>query len=206
MKPYLLVIRPALTAVSLLALSLTLAIALVVGLLHYRTAHRDSLARAEATLQASHQEVNALAADLASLETHLARFKHLVALGLIGDPNRDAWVHDLEEIYSTLQLPPTLRYALSAPQPLAETAATSSPTPTMIHKAWRHDLDIELSGLHEGELLGFLEALRAKWQAPFRLEECSMTRETAGLKIKCTLCLFSLPGTTVATSTRGQRR
>ena len=75
----------------------------------------------------------------------------------------------------------------------------------MIHKAWRHDLDIELSGLHEGEFLAFLEALRAKWQAPFRLEACTMTRETAGLTIRCTLRLFSLPGTTVATSTGGQR-
>lgn len=178
----------------LLALCLVLAFGLVAGLVHYRGRTEVTLVQVEAQLQATRTEIQALTYDLASLEAHLAEFRHLSHLGLIGEPDREGWVQNLVAIYNELELPPTLRYSLSPPLllagPLAITVGAQSSPPM----ALRHDLDIELSAIHEGEFLSFMERLRSDWQTPFRVETCQLTRDLReGLRIKCTLRLFSMP-------------
>ncbi|MDD5759127.1 MAG: hypothetical protein PHI06_08595 [Desulfobulbaceae bacterium] len=178
----------------LLALCLVLVIALVGGLIHYRGQTEVTLAQVETELQATRTEIQALTYDLVSLEKHFTNFRHLSHIGLIGEPGREDWVQNLVAIYNELELPPTLSYALSPPLPFAGSfalvgGAQSSPPSVLLH-----DLDIELYAIHEGEFLSFMERLRSDWQTPFRVEKCLITRDLKpGLRIKCTLRLFSMP-------------
>lgn len=195
MKDIYLFLRPAKGALSLCALSLTFSFAMAIGLNQYNTAKAQAIARDEVELQGARRKVQTLAADLAVLEAHLESFKQLVDIGLIGDPDRDLWVQKFEAIYQTLDLPPTLRYVLAPPQLHTDIRITApGAMPLSQIKALRHDLNVELSGIHEGEFLAFIDTLRTDWQTPFRLETCQMKRQPeAGLQIKCTLRLFSLP-------------
>lgn len=195
MKNLRLLLGPAKGPLLLCCLSMVLALSLVLGLAHYRKAREAACALGEAELQGAQSEIHSLGDDLAALEAHLASFNRLLRIGLIGEPEREAWVQSLETIYKTLDLPPTLRYSLAPPRPLAgedtqvEGAAPSSSTNPLCH-----DLDIELTGIHEGEFLSFIDRLRTDWQTPFRIETCQMMRESeTGIGVKCTLRLFSLP-------------
>ena len=195
MKDSRLVFEPAKGALILCALSLVLALASVMGLTHYHKARVIALAQSEGGLQGVRSEIQTLTDDLASLQAHLSSFNHLVSIGLIGDPEREVWVQKLEAIHKALDLPPTLRYALASPRLLVdEKDIAAGVLPPSASNALRHDLEIELSGIHEDEFLAFLDRLRIDWQTPFRIETCQMTRETEiGMQIKCTLRLFSLP-------------
>ena len=195
MKDSRIVLEPAKGALILCAVSVALALVCAMGLAHYHKAKMAAFAQSEGGLQGARSEVQTLADDLASLEAHLTSFNHLARIGLIGDPERETWVQKLEVIHKRLDLPPTLRYALAPPRLLFDDqdAATGALPPSQTN-ALRHDLDIEMSGIHEGEFLTFLDTLRTDWQTPFRIETCQMTREAeAGMQIKCTLRLFSLP-------------
>lgn len=178
----------------LLALCLVLVFGLVAGLVHYRGQTEATLVRAEAELQATRTEIQALTYDLLSLEEHLTDFRHLSRIGLIGEPDREGWVQNLVAIYNELELPPTLRYALSPPLKFVAPAALAGGKQSSPSNVLLHDLDIELSAIHEGEFLYFMERLRSDWQTPFRVERCQLARDLRlGLQIKCTLRLFSMP-------------
>lgn len=195
MKDSRLVLEPAKGALIVCALSMMLALVIGIGLAKYHTAKEGLFAQREGGLQGTRSEIETLTTDLASLDAHLTTFTHLSGIGLIGDPERDLWVQNLEAIYNGLGLPPTLRYTLAPPQPLVDPQdAASGEIPPAAANALRHDLAIELSGIHDEEFLGFIKRLRTDWQTPFRIESCQMSREAeTGLQIKCVLRLFSLP-------------
>lgn len=195
MSDFRLVFGPAKGALILCTLSMAFALAMGIWPAHYQKARKGAFAKSEKNVQGGRSEVLTLTADLTFLDTHQAAFKHLTSIGLIGDPERDLWVQKLEAIYKAMEFPSPLRYVLAAPQSLVDhqraAAGALPPTPA---NALRHDLDLELSGLHEGEFLAFLDALRTDWPVPFRVEECELKRQPeAGLQIKCRLLLFSLP-------------
>lgn len=193
-RDFRLVLAPAKGALIRCGMSMALALTVAVSLGHYQGSKGLALAQSEAQLQNTRVEVQTLTQDLAVLEEQLPNFRHLVSIGLIGDPPREIWVQRLEATYNSLDLPQTLRYTLSPPQPLADdrNAVAAVAAEASATKAMRHDLEIELSGIHEGEFLAFIDKLRTDWQAPFRLETCQMERDTTGVKIMCTLRLFSL--------------
>lgn len=195
MKKFHFVLRPAKGALIFFALSIILTLFIIIGLSHYHTTQKFAFAQIEGELQGALSENQTLSDDLASLETHLTSFNHLASIGLIGHPKREIWVHNLEEIYKALDLPPTLHYRLAPPQFLVDTQdATPGVLPLSQDNPLRHDLDITLSDIHEEEFLTFIGKLQTDWQTPFRIETCQMTRKSEdGLHINCTLRLFSLP-------------
>lgn len=192
---YRLLLEPAKGALILFSLSLVLALAMVVWPAHYQKARELALVQSELVLQRTRSEIETFSLDLDLLESHLVAFKHLASIGLVGDPERDLWVQKLEAIYESLDLPPPFRYALASPR-IVDSPAVSAvgAAPALPSKALRHDLDIELSDIHDGEFLAFIDKLRTDWQVPFRIESCQMQRQgDMGMQIKCTLALFSLP-------------
>lgn len=196
MTGYQLVLAPAKGALAWLAASLLFALVLLAGLSHYHERERAELSVTQQTLQGLRSEIETFNLDLASIEDNLMNFRHLTRIGLIGSPDREAWVQDLEAIYRALELPPALRYTLAPPAPqAADPAVPAGLALASPARAMQHDLDIELSGLHEGEFQTFIDALGTDWQTPFRLEACAMKHEAPqpGLHIKCTIRLFSLP-------------
>lgn len=198
MNAYGVVLKPAKVTLMLFALSVVLALATVVGLAQYRSEKELSILRTEQKLTDMRENIRKLTFDLDTINRLAATFNKLAGLGFIGEPDRDAWVQRLESIYRDTRLPPTLRYTLAPPQ-LLNTQAVAADAPTAYqNNVSRHDLSLDLSGIHEGELLDFLNKLDTDWRTPYRIETCQIAREEAsepitGLQIKCTVQLYSLP-------------
>ena len=194
MSPYAAVIKPARLALILFALSVTAALVAVAGLHQYRKQSEVAIGATEKKLAEARARIGTLSVDLEAIAWLSARYRRLVEYGFIGEAPRDGWVARLEEIYRDTRLPPTLKYTLLPPQPI-QTLASDGPL-SYRNGVLQHDLELELSGIHEVEFLDFADRLQADWQAPYRIEACRMARagETlAGLEIKCTVRLFSLP-------------
>lgn len=196
MNAYGVVLKPAKFALILFALSVVIAFAVVAGLAEYRTGKEQTIQQTEQQLTATRENIRALTFDLDSINRLAEKYKELSQIGFIGEPDRDGWVQRLEAIYRDTRLPPTLRYTLAPPQ-LLNQQAVQDDTPTAYqNNVLHHDLGLELSGIHEGELLDFMDKLDTDWRAPYRVETCQIAREAeaiTGLQITCTVQLYSLP-------------
>lgn len=197
MNAYTVVLQPAKAALILFALSVLIALAVVAGIAHSRTGKEQSILKTEQKLASARANIKGLNYDLDSINRLAHQYKRLKQLDFIGEPDRDAWVARLDAIYQDTHLPPTLRYTLAPPQLLNPQPVTTDTA--YMNNILHHDLSLELSGIHEGEFLDFIDRLNADWQSPYRVETCQMARESAsepitGLQIKCTLQLYSLPG------------
>jgi hypothetical protein len=195
MNDYGIVLKPAKLALILFALSMAIALAAVEGLARYRTQKEHAIIQTEQQLAATRENIKALTYNLATINNLAQKYQQISQLGFIGEPDRDGWVQRLETFYRDTHLPPTLRYTLAPPQLL-------NPQPAAGPLAYQnnvlhHDLNLELSGIHEGEFLDLMEKLSKDWRTPYRVETCQMSREVdpmSGLQIKCTLQVYSLPG------------
>ncbi len=197
MNDYWIVLKPAKLALLLLVIGMALALAAVTGQSRYRAAKEQALIQTEQQLTATRDNIKALTYDLDTISKLAQKYQQLVRLGFIGEPDRDGWVQRLETLYRNLNLPPNLRYTLATPQLTNPQPATESLA--YQNKVLFHDLNVELSAIHEGEFLDFMDKLTKAWQVPYRVETCQMAREAAGepisgLQIKCTLQIYSLPG------------
>lgn len=196
MSQYAEILKPSRVALILFALSVIIAVAVVAGLAQYRSAKEQTISQMEGKLGSTRDQIRRLTYDLDSINRLAEKYRQIGQLGFIGEADRDAWMERLEVIYRNMHLPPTLRYTLAPPQLLNQQAADTALDyqKNILH----HDLAIELSDIHEGELLDFIGRLNTGWQTPYRVESCHITREAlggqiTGLKIKCTLQIFSLP-------------
>lgn len=202
MNAYSVVLKPAKVALIVLALSVASELAGIVGLSRYRGGEEQTLIKTEEQLASTRDQIGKLTHDLDSINKLASRYQQISRLGFIGEPDRDAWVQSLETIYRDTRLPPTLRYTLAPPQLLNPQAVSADAPPAYLNNVLHHDLALELSGIHEGELLDFIGKLGADWRVPYRVETCQITREAenepiTGLQINCTLQLYSLPDKTV---------
>ncbi len=194
MNSYGIVLKPARVALLLFALSLILALLIVTGLSRYRVEKQQDILKTEQQLNDTRQRIEKLTFDLNTITELADKYKKLSKLGFVGEPDRDGWVQRLESLYQETRLPPTLRYTLAPPQPVDPKATDTDIGYQVLH----HDLSMELSGIHEGELLDFMEKLGGNWRAPYRVDSCQIARGEAeepvtGLQIKCLIKLYSLP-------------
>ncbi|MDD4928602.1 MAG: hypothetical protein PHP85_04915 [Gallionella sp.] len=198
MNAYGAVIKPARTALILFAVSVALSFAAVVGIAKYRAQKERSVLQSEQQLAATRDNIRKLTYDMDSINRLAAKYKKLTALGFIGEPDRDGWVQGIESLYRDTHLPPTLRYTLATPQLLNPQILPEDNNLAYQNNISHHDLAFELSTIHEGEFLDFMESIGRNWQIPYRIDTCQMSRDEAdqpitGLKIKCTVQIYSLP-------------
>lgn len=199
MNAYAVVLKPAKISLILFFLSVVVAFVIVIGLDKYRGEKELSILKTQQKLSETRESIRKLSFDLDTINRLKAKYKRLSELGFIGEPDRDGWVQRLESIYRDTRLPPTLRYTLAPPQPLnPQPVAQDLPTAHQ-NNVLHHDLNLELSGIHEGEMLDFMEKLGEDWRTPYRIENCQIARgdagePIAGLQIKCTVHIYSLPG------------
>lgn len=199
MNAYGVVLKPAKLSLILFFLSVVLAFVIVTGLDRYRSEKELSIFKTQQKLSETRGIINKLTFDLDTINRLKTKYKRLEDLGFIGDPDRDGWVQRLESIYRDTRLPPTMRYTLAPPQPLNPQPVSPDAPSAHRNNVLHHDLNIELSGIHEGEMLDFMEKLNGEWRTPYRIETCQIARgeaaePIAGLKIRCTVQLYSLPG------------
>jgi len=196
MNAYGVVLKPARVALILFAISVAIAVIAVVGLARYRASQEQILAQTEQRLADTRDSNKKLTYDLDSINRLAAQYQRLSRLGLVGKPDRDAWIEKLKVIYRDTRLPPTLRYTLAPPQLLNPQPVPAEDPAAHRNNVLSHDLALELSAIHDGEFLDFMDKLNSDWNAPYRVETCQIARDnepTTGLKIRCTLRIYSLP-------------
>jgi hypothetical protein len=140
--------------------------------------------------------------DAASLREGIDLFEALRAQGMVGSPDREAWVEQLVATRERMGLPNTLTYILQPPKPLiqqgsefASAAVDSGADPDAPSGPVFHDLDFKISGIHEGELLVLLSTYQSHVKGRFRVNTCALSApQEAGLSASCTLRFFTLPG------------
>ncbi len=148
--------------------------------------------QAQVELDALQAESDQLGASLQMLEDNIDRFRSLQREGFVGGGDRIAWTEALMRVRQRLQLPDTA-FEL-APQQMLEPPAGD---PNLIAEAappppsgpLAHDLRIQVTGLHEGELLDLLDSLRDERVGHFRAQACELSRDVQvdGLQLDCTL-------------------
>lgn len=196
MSAYGVVLKPARFALILFALSVILAFIVITGLDRYRIEKEQRILTTEKRLSDTREEIRKLTFDLDSIRKLAAKYKKLSELGFIGEADRDAWVQRLDSIYRDTRLPPTLRYTLAPPQPINPQPLAPDSPDSYQNNVSHHDLALEIAGIHEVELIDFMNKLKTDWKTPYRVETCQIAREAevlAGLQIKCTVQVYSLP-------------
>ena len=202
MNAYSVVLKPAKVALILFALSVVLALAAVAGIAHYCTLKKLAIEQTAQQLGTARDDIGTLTYDLDSIRKLATKYQQISRLGFIGEPGRDEWVQRLEAIYRDTRLPPNLRYTLAPPQLLNPQPSAGDHEQVYQNNILHHDLNLELSGIHEGEFLDFMARLNTDWRAPYRVETCQISRDAekepiTGLQIKCNVQIFSLPAKTI---------
>ncbi len=129
--------------------------------------------------------------DLENLQTETGRFSQLRQQGLLGDPDRTAWVEQLLASYQTLGLSlRDLAYTVHPPQALG----VADPAAPSTQGARSFDLDFTISNAHEEDLLALLNHFRSHVNGLYRVQACHLSapKET-GLTAHCTLRFFNIP-------------
>ncbi len=196
MNAYSVVLKPARIALILFALSVIIAIAVIVGLNRYRISQEQMLMQTEQQLTETRDNIKKLTYDLDSINQLAERYQRLSRLGFVGKPDRDAWVENLKIFYRDTRLPPTLRYTLAPPQLMNPQVLPADDPMAHRNNVLQHDLALELTSIHDGEFLDFMDKLGSDWSVPYRVETCQIARDsepTTGLQIRCTLQIYSLP-------------
>ncbi len=139
--------------------------------------------------------------DTTSLQNGIAEFETLRQQGMVGLPEREAWVEQLIASRERLNLPNTLTYILQSPQPLtqqvnvpAEVPAEQDGVVETVETPLFHDLEFQMIGIHEDELLALLRTYYSQVKGRFRVNSCSLSAPLEnGLTANCTLRFFTLP-------------
>lgn len=196
MNAYQVVLKPARSALLLFALSVGIAITVVVGLAQYREKQQQAMMQTEQQLTDTRNEIRKLRYDLDTINRLAENYQRLARLGLVGKPDRDAWVESLKNLYRDTRLPPTLLYTLAPAQLMRTQPAPANDPAAYQNNVLFHDLTLELSAIHDGEFLDFMDKLNQDWKAPYRMETCYIAREaepSSGLQIRCVLQIYSIP-------------
>jgi hypothetical protein len=149
-----------------------------------------------ATLAADRQIASKLADarnEEHELREKIARFQALKARGLIGAENRLDWVEIIGRIKTERRLAQA-DYEFSPQHPLDSAILPGGPAagPFTLKASEMH---LRLTLLHEGDLLGFIDDLRANAPALIQVRHCAVSRSTdappdrvvARLAADCTL-------------------
>lgn len=175
-----------------LAAVAVIVLALVVGSNYLRNHIQEGVDQEGNQLSAQKALMTQKELDLNNIQIHIDQFRSLKKQGLVGAADREGWAEQLVASRQALGLGGVrLSYTLAPPQALdaaAEDAAVDPSAPL------RHDLVIELQGIHEVELLNLLQDYKSHVNGQFRVESCHLSNpEPAGLAATCALRFFTLP-------------
>jgi hypothetical protein len=129
------------------------------------------------------------------LDTYYEEYRQMMERGVIGPEQRLHWIETIDRLREQRGLFGT-RYSI-APQ---KTFQPELPLPGGPINLRASDMTLQLTLLHEGELAGFLDALRREAKGMYLLRGCRMDRVDSGvtisyaphLKADCDLTWLSL--------------
>ena len=202
MSPARIIFQRSKRPLNILAGAIFLALTLLFGGIYLRDSLKTELARNQALLSAQRTSLETKRQDLANIRQHIEQFRSLRQQGLVGRADREGWVEQLVATREQLGIVGSITYNLKPPQAMIDSTVpeTAAGTPAAASGALAadapatHDLDFELTDIHEGELIAFLNHFQSKVQGSFRVQSCHLNRPTgSGLAARCTLRFFNLP-------------
>lgn len=112
-----------------------------------------------------------------AIRDRIGRYRHILASGLIDQEERLRWVEQIARIKAARRLL-DVQYELSPQRPIEEAALPGGPVAGG-YEFMASTMKLQLALLHEDDLLGFLDALRAAVRAHLLVRSCAIERATA---------------------------
>ena len=169
MKP----VRPLVRELVPHAAALLTLLAIGVGLvaLAHQTMVREkrALGAAQTELRQQAQRLSRVAQEEREVRDHVELYQRLKKLRILGEEQRLEWVEALTRIRAARELP-ELRYQVERQKVLKSLPGNP------VLELRSSTLKVELALLHEGDLFGFLEDLRASGHAYYSVRQCSIAR------------------------------
>lgn len=177
------------------------ALSLVFGSIYVRDSLKKNLAANQGQVNSRKAALEIKQADLKNIRAHIAEFRLLKQQGLVGTADREGWVEQLSAVRAELKAGETMSYTLRPPQlpsdpataTAGSTAGAAAPAGPEEATAYIHDLDIELGGIHEDEVIALFQEYRSRARGQFRIQSCRFGNPTpVGLFAQCTLRFFNV--------------
>ncbi len=187
---------------NLLGAAIFLTLTLVFGSIYLRDSLQSRVLQSQSTVAAQRATLETKRQDLQNVMANIDQFRMLKKQGLIGRADREGWVEQLVVSRERLGIGTAVTYNLKPAQAIPDSTladpnastSTTSAAPLEPGAPQSHDLDFELTGVHEGELIAFLDSFRDQVRGRFRVQACRLGKPThEGLVAACTLRFFNLP-------------
>lgn len=130
---------------------------------------KRALGAAQTELGRQAQRLSRIAQEEREVREHIELYQRLKDLRILGEEQRLEWVDALTRIRVARELP-ELRYQIERQKVLKSLPGNP------VLELRSSTLKVELALLHEGDLLGFLEDLRASGHAYYSVRQCSIAR------------------------------
>lgn len=135
-----------------------------------QVAEARALAAVRAERAQASQRLMRIAEEEKEVKEKLQVYRQLQDLGILGAERRLEWADAMTRIRTQLELP-DLRYRVERQRLLNSVAGKPAAV-----DFYASTMRVELALLHEGDLFGFLEDLRASGNAYYAVRRCSLTR------------------------------
>ena len=156
-----------------------------------------ALAAAQSELREGSERLRRVAQEVREARDYIDLYQRLKDLRILGEERRLEWVEALARIRAARELA-EVRYQVEPQKTLK--AFPGKPGLELRSSSMK----VELGLLHEGDLLGFLEDLRASGNAYYSVRQCTITRSVETppatpiaprLRAHCQIDLITLAGT-----------
>lgn len=125
-------------------------------------------------LNQARQRYQASGLEKETIVQYLPLYQDLISEGFVGEERRIEWVDSLRTIHQQNRLF-SINYTIGTQEAYKPTFALNVGSFTL----HRSIMKLELSMLHEGDLLRLIEVLEAQKTTPFIVRQCEITRLTA---------------------------
>lgn len=155
----------------------------------------QQLAAARAERVQANERLSRIAEEEREVNEKLQVYRRLKALNVLGEERRLEWVDAMARIRASRELL-DLRYQVEPQKLLA-----SVPGKPANVEFYSSTMRVELALLHEGDLLGFLDDLRASGNAYYSVQRCAINRTgqpvagaamTPRLRANCAIDLITI--------------
>ena len=131
------------------------------------------LAAARTERAQAQERLARISQDERKVTQRIGLYRQLAELNILGAERRLEWTESIARIRERHQIP-GLRYQIAPRRPLASLQGKPGSV-----DSYASTMKIELDLLHEGDLLRFLEDLRAAGNAYYAVNRCAITRSAA---------------------------
>lgn len=171
---------PVQRSAALLLLTALGAALLLGGAYWYRDSSFKRQKQAQQSLQYIEYETSLAKERYALLVEHQDTFLRLVAGGIVGDEHRLSWIEALKYGARYFRIP-KIKYRINARaldniDSFAFNAEADEPP-----KLFRSRMELEMSLLHEGEILSLLDTLHSNAEGAFTVDQCTVSRSAEQL-------------------------